>query len=325
MRADLDALIARIEARDPEFRALVEGTFDPQRLREDADALRKRFPDPAHRPALFGLPVGIKDIYRVDGYPTRCGSRLPPDLFAGTEASTVTALKSAGALVVAKTVTTEFAGFAPGPTRNPIRPAHTPGGSSSGSAAGVAAGFFPAALGTQTIGSIIRPAAYCGIFGFKPSFGRIPTDGIVAFSPSADHVGVLTKNPDVAEDVLGVLIEGWQPAPSGSSPTLGVPAGPYLEQASPGALHHFAQTLDRLSLRGIVIREVPLFPDIDRINRDHWRLICGEVTRDSRALAGGARRSLRTRDPQVFRNRRGRHGRRAEDDPRTPVHAPGGP
>src|SRR5690606_13419755 len=141
-----------------------------------------RVPARKRYPPLYGALVGVKDVFHVDGFVTRAGSKLPPELFAGPEAVCVKRLREAGALIAGKTVTTEFAFFEPGPTRNPHNVAHTPGGSSSGSAAAVAAGMCNLALGTQTIGSVIRPAAYCGIIGFKPSLNRIPTEGLVYFS-----------------------------------------------------------------------------------------------------------------------------------------------
>ena len=161
----LDAVQARVEAREPSIQALLPeaGRFD--RLRREARALADRYRDPSARPPLFGWLFGVKDIFHVDGWPTRAGSRLPESVLVGPEAESVARLKAAGALILGKTVTTEFAYFTPGPTRNPHNLEHTPGGSSSGSAAAVAAGYCPFALGTQTIGSIIRPAAFCGTIG----------------------------------------------------------------------------------------------------------------------------------------------------------------
>ena len=176
--------------------------------------------------------MGVKDIIRVDGFPTRAGSRLPPHLFAGPQAACVTALRRAGALVLGKTVTTEFAGFEPGPTANPHRPGHTPGGSSSGSAAAVAAGYCPLALGTQTIGSVIRPAAFCGIVGFKPSLGRIATAGLVDFSPAVDTVGIFTQDLAGMGSVAAVLCGEWRRRTEADKPVLGVPLG-----SLPGAGH----------------------------------------------------------------------------------------
>ncbi len=183
----VDEICKRIDEAEPQLHALLPETDRRMRLRADAQALQARFPDPATRPPLYGVPVSIKDVFFVDGFPTRAGSNLPAEVFVGAEAPCVTMLREAGAIILAKTVSTEFAYFEPGPTRNPHNLAHTPGGSSSGSAVAVVVGFCPLALGTQTIGSTIRPAAFCGVVGFKPSYGRIPTDGIIPCSPSEVH------------------------------------------------------------------------------------------------------------------------------------------
>lgn len=138
---------------------------------------------------LRGVAVGIKDVFDTHDMPTRYGSKIYPDNHPTADAALVSMLRRAGATIAGKTVTTEFAWFTPGPTRNPNNVAFTPGGSSSGSAAGVAAGFFPAAIGTQTGGSMIRPAAFCGISGYKPSFRLMPTVGLKQFSWSLDTIG----------------------------------------------------------------------------------------------------------------------------------------
>jgi len=152
--------IARYE---PSVKAFVDETFDSDRVLDAIVQSDERLP-------LKGLLLGVKDIINVDQFPTRCGSVLPARLFNGPQASCATRLFKAGAVMVGKTVTAEFAVSDPGPTRNPRNLNHTPGGSSSGSAAAVAAGFCDIALGTQTSGSVIRPAGYCGTFGYKPSF-----------------------------------------------------------------------------------------------------------------------------------------------------------
>lgn len=147
---------------------------------------------------LFGLPVGIKDIIDVAGMPTEDGTVLHAGRMPGQDAALVTALRRAGALPMGKTVTTELATYAAGKTRNPHDPSHTPGGSSSGSAAAVASGMVPLAIGTQTSGSVIRPAAFCGVVGYKPTFGCIARAGVLTQSPPLDQVGVFART---VEDV----------------------------------------------------------------------------------------------------------------------------
>src|SRR5690606_31354173 len=145
------------------------------------------------------------------------------EALAMPQASVVTRLRQAGALVLGKTVTAEFASAAPGATTNPHDPGRTPGGSSSGSAAGVAAGYTLLSVGSQTGGSVVRPAAFCGIMGFKPSYGRIPLDGVLYHSPSVDTLGIFTQ--DIEGIALGasVVVDGWQPeAARSTAPVLGV-------------------------------------------------------------------------------------------------------
>jgi Asp-tRNA(Asn)/Glu-tRNA(Gln) amidotransferase A subunit family amidase len=273
----LDALCDRIDAAEPVLHALVPEPNRCERLHAAAAALQARFPDPASRPPLWGVPVGVKDIFRVDGFPTHAGSQLPPEALAGPETACVSTLRAAGALVLGKTVTAEFAFFEPGPTRNPHNPEHTPGGSSSGSAAAVAAGYCPLALGTQTIGSTIRPAAYCGIVGFKPSYDRIPADGLIFCAPSFDHVGLFT--PDVAGMTLAasLMCRNWRPAAPAALPVLGVPRGPYLEQATPEGLSAFASQLERLQQAGYIVKHIPALEDIAAITHHHLRLMKGEM------------------------------------------------
>ncbi len=162
----------RIESEDPQVHAFVAEPGRRARLLAAAAGLAARSAGSERKPPLYGVVAGIKDVIRVDGLPTRAGSRLPAEILAGPQAPAVGRLLAAGALVAGKTVTAEFAVIAPGPTRNPRAPGHTPGGSSSGSAAAVAAGMVPLALGTQTIASVIRPAAFCGVAGFRPTYGR---------------------------------------------------------------------------------------------------------------------------------------------------------
>ncbi len=267
----------RIDALEPQIQALLPEADRRARLLSEAAALQQRFPDPAQRPPLYGALLGVKDVFVAAGFPTKAGSQLPEALFTGPQASCVTKLREAGALVLGKTVTTEFAYFEPGLTRNPHNLAHTPGGSSSGSAAAVAAGFCNLALGTQTIGSTIRPAAFCGIVGFKPSYGRIAADGLILCSPSLDTVGVFTQ--DLAGIALAapLLCAAWQEASVTRMPTLGVTDGPYLAQASAEALAAFERQVARLEHVGYTVRRVPTMTDIDEVNRRHRRLVFAEM------------------------------------------------
>lgn len=169
---------------------------------------------------LFGVPVGIKDIIDTEDYPTESGSPIHKGRYALADASVVRRLRAAGAVIMGKTVTTEFATFVPGPTRNPHNLEHTPGGSSSGSAAAVAAGMVPVAIGSQTNGSVTRPASYCGVYGFKPSMGLIPRTGVLEQSPSLDQIGVFARSIDDIALVTEVIVgdDGHDAATRGQPP-----------------------------------------------------------------------------------------------------------
>ncbi|MBN9291671.1 MAG: amidase, partial [Hyphomicrobium denitrificans] len=183
----VSSCLARISDRDAAVGAWT--TVNAQQALEAARASDKLRASGASLPPLSGIPVGIKDVIDTRDFPTEYGS----EVFAGrqpdTDAVLVTQLKAAGAIVLGKTVTTELAFFGPGKTRNPHDPERTPGGSSSGSAAAVADGQVPLALGTQTAGSTIRPASYCGVIGFKPTFGYTSRTGVLAQSAPLDTIG----------------------------------------------------------------------------------------------------------------------------------------
>ncbi len=284
-QAYFEQLEANFEAREPEIQAFLPEEHRFSRLRDEYEALEARYPDPEARPPLFGLPVGVKDIFHTDGFETHAGSKLPPDRLRGQQATSLTQLKDAGALVVGKTVTTEFAYFAPGPTRNPHNLDHTPGGSSSGSAAGVAAGLAPIAFGTQTVGSINRPAAFCGVVGFKPSYGRISVDGVIPLAPSLDHVGTFTTDVGGALVAAPHLLADWKPenldarlgdlAPG--TVTLGVPRGPYMEGASEESIAHFESVRIRLETGGLRVIDVPAMPDHAEIEQRHYLILAAEA------------------------------------------------
>ena len=280
----IDLLEEHFTHEEPPIRAFVPEEERFARLRLDVEELFTRFPAAEERPPLFGVPIGIKDIFHVDGLPTHAGSKLPVEELAGDEADCVTALKRAGALVLGKTVTTEFAYFAPGPTRNPRHLDHTPGGSSSGSAAAVAAGLCPLALGTQTIGSISRPASYCGIVGFKPSYDRISRQGVIPLSPSLDHIGILAADVELATRVAGLLCSDWQgdderarSSAAGRKPVLGVPEGPYLKHASAKGLEHFRRSCKLLEGAGYTVRLVMAMEDFPVIHERHHTIMAAEA------------------------------------------------
>ncbi len=155
---------------------------------------------------LFGVPIAIKDIIDTQDFPTEYGSPIHKGRYSVGDATVVQRLRAAGAVIMGKTVTTEFATFVPGATCNPHHLEHTPGGSSSGSAAAVAAGMVPVAIGSQTNGSVIRPASYCGVYGFKPSSGLVPRTGVLEQSPSLDQIGVFARNIDDIALVTEVIV-----------------------------------------------------------------------------------------------------------------------
>ena len=283
----LDELEGHFNQREPEVLAFVaeNGRFD--RLRREAQHLLDQYPDPQSRPSLFGVPLGVKDIFHADGFVTQAGSKLPPEVIQGSEAESVTRLRRAGALVLGKTVTTEFAYFAPGPTRNPHNPGHTPGGSSSGSAAAVATSLCPLAFGTQTIGSINRPAAFCGVVGYKPSYDRISKVGVIPLARSADHVGLFATTVSGVALAAELLCIDWKPgtadlvsslqSPVAPKPILGIPEGPYLKRTSEEGLAHFGETVARLEAVGLTVKPVAVMEDFEAIYTRHNLLVAAEA------------------------------------------------
>jgi Asp-tRNA(Asn)/Glu-tRNA(Gln) amidotransferase A subunit family amidase len=184
--------------------AQVDGTvqawafLDPELAQKQARAADQLQASGAPLGALHGVPVGIKDIIDTVDMPTENGTVLHAGRRPAKDAVVVARLRAAGAIIMGKTVTTELATYSPGKTRNPHHPEHTPGGSSSGSAAAVAAHMVPLAVGTQTNGSVIRPAAFCGVVGFKPTYGMINCEGVLRQSPALDQIGVFARSPEDA-------------------------------------------------------------------------------------------------------------------------------
>jgi Asp-tRNA(Asn)/Glu-tRNA(Gln) amidotransferase A subunit family amidase len=187
----VEACLARAREVDPKVQAWTY--LDPEHALAQARALDERRKEGAPVGPLHGVPVGIKDIFDTADMPTEDGTVLHAGRTPATDAAAVARLRAAGAVIMGKTVTTELATYAPGKTRNPHNAEHTPGGSSSGSAAAVACGMVPVALGSQTNGSVIRPAAYCGVYGFKPTHGLISRHGVLKLSRALDHAGVFAR------------------------------------------------------------------------------------------------------------------------------------
>ena len=210
---------------------------------------------------LCGVPVGIKDIIDTGDMPTENGTVLHAGRTPREDAAVVTRLRAAGAVILGKTVTTECAYFHPGKTRNPHNPEHTPGGSSSGSAAAVAVGMVPLALGSQTNGSVIRPAAFCGAYGFKPSHGLLPRTGILKLSRTLDHVGVFARS---IEDLALAMesLAGWDAGDADTRPAARIPFG------------------------AIAAEEPPIPPTIAFIKTPHWDRVDAEAKEAIAELVG---------------------------------------
>jgi Asp-tRNA(Asn)/Glu-tRNA(Gln) amidotransferase A subunit family amidase len=213
--------------------------------------------------ALHGLPVGIKDIIDTADYPTERGTVLHQGRRPERDATLVSLLKEAGAIILGKTVSTEMAVYSPGKTRNPHNLEHTPGGSSSGSAAAVAAAMVPFAVGTQTNGSVIRPASYCGVYGFKPSFARISRHGVLTQSPPLDTIGVFSRTLEDLALIADVLMR-FDAQDGAMTPVAPPCIGSFLTEEVP-ACPHFAFV------------RTPVWDQVEAITKDGFREIIEEV------------------------------------------------
>jgi Asp-tRNA(Asn)/Glu-tRNA(Gln) amidotransferase A subunit family amidase len=263
----VEAALERAGAVEPWLRAFV--WLDPARARrlavaaDDATAAARAAGATGALGALHGVPVGVKDIVDTAGVPTEHGSPLFAGRVPADSADVVRLLEAAGAVVLGKTVTTEVAYFHPGRTTNPWNRERTPGGSSMGSAAAVAAGIVPAALGTQTNGSIIRPAAFCGVVGFKPTFGRLSRAGMLTFSETLDQPGGFTRSVADAAWLAAVLagepLTAWWNAaagrPGASGPRLAVARTADWPAAAPAQRARFEADLAALAAAGARIEE----------------------------------------------------------------------
>src|SRR5581483_13566 len=233
----IDGCLRRIAERDADVRAWVEVAPQP----------------PLAQGRLSGVPFAAKDIFETAGLATEYGSPLYAGRRGSIDAAIVTELRREGAILVGKTHTTAFAYFDPAPTRNPRDSAHTPGGSSSGSAAAVAAGMVPLALGTQTQGSVLRPASYCGVAGCKPTYGILPLQGVLAFAPTLDTAGLFTQTAD--DMLLAGKALGWD-CSEAAPLTLGVP--PLPAGAMPEMERGFCGAVAKLRSEGFRVEPIEL-------------------------------------------------------------------
>jgi Asp-tRNA(Asn)/Glu-tRNA(Gln) amidotransferase A subunit family amidase len=232
---------------------------------------------------LRGAPLGVKDIIDVGGLRTRCGSSLRADAApAVTDAAIVAAWRAAGAVPIGKTVTTEFAYFSPGPTGNPAAPGHTPGGSSSGSAAAVAAGQVPLALGSQTAGSVTRPASYCGVAALVMTPGRFPTTGVTGLSPTLDSHGVFAARTGDLGTAFAALT-GEAPAAPNQAPRLLCWNGTSVTALDPTMRDALAAAGARLRDRGAVVAPFPLDDAVADAARAHAVIMAFEAARERAA------------------------------------------
>ena len=231
------------------------------------------------RGPLHGLPLGVKDLIDTIQYPTSYGSPIYTGHRPPWDAACVARARSAGALVLGKTVTTEFATYQPGKTANPHHLACTPGGSSSGSAAAVADVMVPLAYGTQTAGSVIRPAAYCGVVGFKPSFGLIGRAGVKSLAESLDTLGVFARDVVDAALFAGVLAgRDWLPPASSGAPRIAVCRTAVWDQAEPAAQHVFELAAKELAHCGAPVTDVKLPPAFDALWRAQTEIMAYEAS-----------------------------------------------
>lgn len=272
----LEKYLERIKRIDPLINAWEY--LDPKQARTDAQIAEKELASGLDRGKLHGIPFGIKDIIDVNDWPTKAGCMSWNRSFARKDATIINRLRKAGAILVGKTVTTAYASFDPPPTRNPWNLNMTPGGSSSGSAASVACGMIPAALGTQTGGSITRPASYCGVTAIKPTFGWIPLDGVLPLAPSMDHMGMMAKTVEDLEII-------WEELHTPSRNKLDAPKVPsiavlksfFWNKASAEIKLMIEETVCKLENAGAKISYIELPDSFEKIINDHRAIMAYEA------------------------------------------------
>ena len=280
----VENLLARIDKLDLRLQSWV--TVDAEGALETAQSLDLELKKSGPRSPLHGIPLGMKDIYYTAGMKTTACSKILADFVPTYDAASVARLREAGAVILGKTVTTEFASGDPPPTLNPWRPAHTPGGSSSGSAVAVAARMIPGAMGSQTGGSILRPAAYNGIVGFKPTFGRISVFGVIPLAWSFDTIGPMVNSVEDAAIMLQHLA-GYDPRDPGCAdvptsdylqalndlddpPRIGFIGGFFKERSEPEVWSHTESVAQKFAAAGAVVEMVEPPPSFATAHAVQW-------------------------------------------------------
>jgi aspartyl-tRNA(Asn)/glutamyl-tRNA(Gln) amidotransferase subunit A len=286
----LDGFLVQIDRYEPRVQAWV--FVDRERARAQCDQLSKELSRGQYRGPLHGIPLGIKDIFDVFDWPTAAGSKLWAQSIARREATVVSRLRQAGAIFLGKTTTTQYASFDPSPTRNPWNQSRTPGGSSSGSAAALACRMCLGALGSQTGGSITRPASYCGVVGMKPTFGRVSCDGVVPLAPSLDHPGPMAncvrdlaillqviagpdpRDPECQNRTVPDFSAAWSENPT--QPRLARVRGLFEEKAVPSVLRMMDQITERFRHKGASLNEIALPASFGPILSNHRTVMAVE-------------------------------------------------
>ena len=285
----VESLLSQYDSLEPSLNAWVY--LDRKALLADAQQKQEELEKGVNVGPLHGVPIGLKDIYYTAGIPTTACSKVYEGFVPEYDATTVTLLKNAGAIMMGKTVTTEFACMDPSPTKNPWNPAHTPGGSSSGSAVAVATRMCPAALGSQTVGSVLRPASYNGVVGFKPTFGRVSRYGVIPVSWSLDHVGWMARSVEDAALLMQVMAVADPNEPitvglpaddfmaglaSPSAPRIGLIRRFFYDNSDEETRKHTDGIVNQLSRAGATIEEIPLPDSIDTAMEDQRTIMAVE-------------------------------------------------
>ena len=289
-RSLAESLLDRIDRLEPDLQAWV--TIDREAILDSAHQRDRELDGTGPKGPLHGIPVALKDIFYTAGMKTTACSKIYAEFVSTYDATSVARLKEAGAIVLGKAVTTEFATGDPSPTRNPWDPAHTPGGSSSGSAVSVAARMAPAATGSQTGGSVCRPASYNGIVGLKPTYGRISRYGVVPVSWSLDTVGILVRTVEDAAILLGVMAghdahdpaSSTKPVPDYTAaldsprdpPRIGLIRDFFLENCDDEVRRHTESVVQSLGRAGAAVEEVALPPSFATSHAAHRMVMHAE-------------------------------------------------